>query len=94
MYKFIKSHNLSVFMAAKKAKTSDLSKVKKAIEELRPRLQMDGGDIKLVSFSNGVVKVELQGHCSGCPMAQMTLKGMVEEYLKEKVPSVKEVISD
>jgi len=68
--------------------------VKKAIQDVRPSLQADGGDIKLISVSEeGVVKVQLTGACNGCPMAQLTLKQGVERYLKETVPGVSSVES-
>ncbi len=68
--------------------------VKKAIEDVRPSLQADGGDIELVEVTeDGVVKVQLKGACNGCPMAQMTLKQGVEQYLKEKIPQVMSVES-
>ncbi len=70
----------------------DKEKVKKIMEQIRPSLQADGGDVKLVSVSDdGIVKVELQGACRGCPMSQLTLKNGIERVLKEKVPGVKEV---
>ena len=65
--------------------------VKAAIEKIRPLLQRDGGDIELVSVEEGVVKVRLQGACSGCPMSQMTLKGVVEQTIKKEVPGVERV---
>ena len=66
--------------------------VRQALDEVRPHLQVDGGDVELVDVSNdGVVKVRLTGHCAGCPMSQMTLKWGVENYLKKKVPAVKSV---
>ncbi len=65
--------------------------IAQALEEVRPRLQVDGGDIELVDVVDGVVKVRLKGACAGCPMSQMTLKLGVENYLKKKVPSVKSV---
>jgi Fe-S cluster biogenesis protein NfuA len=68
-------------------------KVKAALEEIRPALQADGGDVQLVSVENGIVKVKLTGACGGCPMATMTLKKGIERVLKEKVPGVKEVVS-
>lgn len=67
--------------------------VAKAIEEVRPHLQMDGGDVELVGVEDGVVKVKLKGACAGCPMSQMTVKWGVESYLKKKVPGVKTVES-
>jgi len=70
----------------------DKEKVKKVMKQIRPSLQADGGDVKLVSVSDdGIVKVELQGACRGCPMSQLTLKNGIERVLKEKVPGVKEV---
>ena len=68
-------------------------KVEKVIEEIRPFLQADGGNIELIDVQDGVVKVRLIGACGSCPMSQMTLKRGVEARLKAKVPEVKEVIS-
>ncbi len=69
-------------------------KVQKAIDAVRPGLQADGGDVELIDVSeDGVVKVKLTGACSGCPMAQMTLKMGIEKFLKKEVPEVKEVRS-
>ncbi len=67
-------------------------KVQAVIEEIRPMLQADGGDIELVSVEDdGVVKVRLQGACACCPGAQMTLKMAVERRLKAQVPEVDHV---
>ena len=69
-------------------------KIQKAIEQIKPNLQVDGGDVELVDVSDdGVVKVKLLGACHGCPMSQMTLKMGIEKHLKKEVPEVKEVIS-
>ena len=69
-------------------------KVKETIEAIRPNLQGHGGDIELVSIEDdNTVKVRLQGACSGCPGARMTLKTGVERLLKEEVPQVKEVVA-
>lgn len=69
-------------------------RVQKVIEEIRPALQADGGDVSLVDVGeDGVVKVRLTGACGGCPMSQMTLKMGIERRLKEKVPEVKSVVS-
>ncbi len=63
-----------------------------AIQDVRPSLQADGGDIELVSVSDdGIVKVRLTGSCGSCPYSLMTLKQGVEAYLKKVVPEVKEV---
>ena len=67
------------------------AEVAKALEEVRPHLQVDGGDIELVDVEDGIVKVKLKGACAGCPMSQMTLKWGVENFLKKKVPGVKSV---
>jgi Fe-S cluster biogenesis protein NfuA len=68
--------------------------VKKALEDIRPNLQADGGDVELVNISDdGIVNVRLKGSCAGCPMSQMTLKMGIEKYLKKLVPEVKEVRS-
>ncbi len=68
-------------------------RIEKAIERIRPSLQADGGDIELVDVTEGVVKVKLTGACAGCPASQITLRMGVEQYLKEEVPEVKEVIA-
>lgn len=66
-------------------------KVEKALEELRPNLQADGGNIELVDVNDGVVQVRLTGACAGCPMSQMTLQWGVTQLLKKKIPEIKEV---
>ena len=69
-------------------------KVEAVINEVRPYLQADGGDIELVSVdADGVVKVRLRGACSCCPGARMTLQMGVERKLKEAVPEVKKVVA-
>jgi Fe-S cluster biogenesis protein NfuA len=68
-------------------------RVEAALAKIRPALLADGGDVKLVDVSEGVVKLKLTGACGGCPMATMTLKGGIERILKEQVPGVKEVIA-
>jgi Fe-S cluster biogenesis protein NfuA len=68
-------------------------KVQRAIQDVRPSLQADGGDIELVSVSeDGIVSVRLTGACGSCPMSTMTLKMGVENYLKKIIPEVKEVV--
>lgn len=69
-------------------------KVKIVLDQIRPMLQADGGDVELVDVDDdGVVKVRLQGACAGCPMSQMTLRNGIEKILKEKVPEVQSVQS-
>ena len=63
-------------------------RVEKALEELRPQLQADGGDIELLVIENGVVKVRMKGACAGCPMSTMTLQWRVENFLKKKIPEI------
>ncbi len=69
------------------------SKVKATIEEIRPMLQGDGGDIEFVSLEGTVVKVRLQGACSGCPHAAITMKQGVEARICQVVPEITEVIA-
>jgi len=68
--------------------------VQELLDQIRPNLQADGGDVELVSVEeDGTVKVRLQGACYGCPMAQLTLKQGIERVLKQAIPTVKEVVS-
>lgn len=64
--------------------------VKQVIDEIRPILQGDGGDIELIGVDEktGIVTVGLRGHCGSCPHAQMTLQAVVEKRLKDLVPGV------
>lgn len=69
--------------------------VEHVLDQIRPALRMDGGDIALVDIdeSAGIVRVRLQGACHGCPMSAITLKMGVEMALQEALPFVKEVIA-
>ena len=68
-------------------------KVKAALENVRPSLQADGGDVEFVSLADdGTVSVKLTGACGCCPMSQMTLKMGIENYLKKEVPEVTSVV--
>ncbi len=70
------------------------AKVEAALNKIRPSLQADGGDVKLIGVEpDGVVKVKLTGACGGCPMSQMTLKMGIERALKREVAEVKEVVA-
>ena len=70
------------------------SKIVKILEEkIRPAVARDGGDIKFKEFKDGIVKVELQGSCSGCPSSTMTLKQGVQNLLCHYLPEVKEVVA-
>lgn len=68
-------------------------RVQKALDDIRPQIQGDGGDVELIAVEGSTVKVRLVGHCAGCPMAQMTLKNGIEAYVKEQVPEIKTVES-
>lgn len=66
-------------------------KVEKALQELRPQLQADGGDVELVGVKDGIVKVKMKGACAGCPMSTMTLQMGIENFLKKKIPGIVKV---
>jgi Fe-S cluster biogenesis protein NfuA len=68
-------------------------KVEEVLNEIRPSLQADGGDVELVGVNDGMVSLRLTGACAGCPMSTMTLKMGIERILKEKLPEVKEVVA-
>ena len=68
-------------------------KIKAALEGVRPSLQADGGDVEFVSVSSdGTVSLRLTGACGSCPMAQMTLKNGIENFLRQEVPEVSSVV--
>ena len=67
--------------------------VEKALEEIRPFLQSDGGDITLLSIENNEVKVQLEGACTSCSVNQMTLKSGVEMTIKKYAPQIERVIN-
>ena len=74
----------------------DLKEIEKKIvkildQKIRPAVAKDGGDIKFKEFKNGIVRVQLQGSCSGCPSSTMTLKQGVQNLLCHYIPEVKEV---
>lgn len=71
-------------------------KIKSILEEVRPHLQMDGGDVEFMEFNekSGILKLKLQGACVGCPMSQTTLQEGIGRVIKEKVPDVKEVVAE
>ena len=78
--------------------TKDLKEIEKKIikildQKIRPAVAKDGGDIKFREFKDGIVKVQLQGSCSGCPSSTMTLKQGVQNLLCHYLPEVKEVVA-
>ena len=68
-------------------------KIDEVLQELRPNIQMDGGDVEFVSFNDGTVSLRLHGACASCPLSLYTLKLGIEERLKQEVPDVVEVIA-
>lgn len=66
-------------------------RVREALEEIKPRIQADGGDIDLVAVDKKTVKVRLRGACAGCPMSALTLKQGVERLVKARVPEIEKV---
>ncbi|MBA3751970.1 NifU family protein [Candidatus Dependentiae bacterium] len=70
-----------------------IDKIQEGLEEMRPNVQMDGGDIQFVSYKDGIVSVKLLGACVGCPLSMYTLKMGIEENLKERIPEIVEVIA-
>ncbi len=70
-----------------------IEKIKAILEQLRPAIIGDGGDIEFISFLHGVVSLKLLGACAHCPMSLYTLKLGIEERLKQEIPEVQEVIS-
>ncbi len=67
--------------------------VESALNEIRPYLKADGGNVDLVDVDEGVVKVKLAGACGGCPMSAMTLQNVIQQVIKKKLPQVKEVVA-
>ncbi len=69
-----------------------VEKVQAVLDQVRPMLQRDGGDVELIEVTeDGIVKVKLQGACGSCPMSTMTLKMGIESAIKEQIPEIKEV---
>lgn len=77
-----------------KSKKDLIDKINIALDQVRPFLKDDGGDIELIELTNdNVVKVKFLGACKSCSMSPMTLKGGVEEAIKRAIPQIKEVIT-
>ena len=74
-------------------KKSLLNNIENAVEEIRPFLKNDGGDISLVGIEKDIVKVKFEGACSTCTVNQMTLKSGVEMIIKKHVPQIQKVVS-
>lgn len=67
--------------------------IEKALQEVRPYLESDGGDVSFVSLENNVVKVKFHGACVGCKVSDFTLKSGIETTIKKYVPSVERVLA-
>ena len=68
-------------------------KVEHVLDQIRPNLRADGGDVELVDVKDGIVSLRLKGACAGCPMSTMTLKNGIERALKAEISEVKEVVA-
>jgi Fe-S cluster biogenesis protein NfuA len=68
------------------------NQIEQALEQIRPTLRKDGGDVELVEITaDGVVKLRLTGACQGCPMSRVTLKEGIEKFLKGEIPTIRTV---
>jgi Fe-S cluster biogenesis protein NfuA len=65
-----------------------ITRVEKALDSIRPYLEADGGNVRVLDFNDGLLRLELLGACGNCPMSTMTLKAGVEEAVKKAVPEV------
>ena len=95
---FYSEGNEFVIDKIKEDTKNDLSVIEKKIvkileTKIKPAVARDGGDIKFKEFKNGIVTVQLQGSCSGCPSSTMTLKQGVQNILCHYIPDVKEVVA-
>ncbi|MBA2306570.1 NifU family protein [Candidatus Dependentiae bacterium] len=70
-----------------------LQRIHEGLDDIRPNIEMDGGDIQFVSYNDGIVSVRLLGACVGCPLSVYTLKMGIEEHLKTLVPDIVEVVA-
>ncbi|MBN1559139.1 NifU family protein [candidate division KSB1 bacterium] len=68
-------------------------KVNDILDTIRPALMADGGNVELVDVKDGIVKLQLQGACVGCPMSQMTLRMGIERELRKHLPDIQQVVS-
>ncbi len=65
-----------------------IEKIQAVLDEIRPALQADGGDVEFIDYNDGIVTVRMQGACGSCPMSVMTLKQGIEARMKERIPEV------
>ena len=69
----------------------DIKKLEGILKTIREAIQMDGGDLELVSFADGVISLRFQGACVGCPLSIVTYSEYIEKEIKMKIPSVKTI---
>ena len=98
MKKNIKKSSIKILKTIDEKEQENFAEIEKQIikileTKIRPAVARDGGDIKFKEFKNGVVTVQLQGSCSGCPSSTMTLQQGVQNLLCHYIPDVKEVIA-
>jgi len=67
--------------------------IERVIEQIRPAIQADGGDVQFVDYEDGVVKLRLLGACVGCPMSTLTLQAGIERMIRREVPDIKGVMA-
>ena len=68
-----------------------IDKIQEVLDEIRPALQADGGDVEFIDFKDGIVLVRMKGACGNCPMSMMTLKQGIEARMKQRIPEVQSV---
>ena len=68
-----------------------IERIQKVLDEIRPALQADGGDVEFIDYSDGIVHVRMQGACGSCPMSVMTLKQGIEARLRHFIPEIRSV---
>ena len=71
----------------------EIEKIKEQLEDIRPFLNMDGGDIEFIKYEDGYLYVKLSGACAACGFQDVTIKDNIEAYLKEDIPDLKGVIN-
>ena len=96
---YLSGNEIVIDKAKKNINLENLTDIEKKIinlldSKIRPAVARDGGDIKFKEYKDGVVKVKLQGSCSGCPSSTMTLKQGVENLLKHYLPEIKNVVAE
>lgn len=70
-----------------------IDRIQAVLDEIRPALQADGGDVEFIDFNEGVVTVRMKGACGNCPMSLMTLKNGIEARMKARIPEIQGVES-